>query len=276
MTALDWGLLVIVALSALLGLARGLIGVAMSLAAWLLAGVAAFLYGDDVGRSLGNSTGWYVGGYALCFAMVWIGVGIIGMVVRRIAHSYGLSEIDRLMGLGLGLLRGVVLACALMLFLAMTSLPREPTWQGSMLAGMLMPGAELMRSALPDAIARKIDLEGNGTSLQDTVQAQARSLERELENKLESQLPKGDLGSLGGLGGMLPAGGGQGQGQGPRGQALPQPLPEDLGRLSDALPKNMRDLLPGAAQGGARGTGAQVRGDPSQVGAQPSDDKQVH
>jgi membrane protein required for colicin V production len=74
MTALDWVLLLIVGVSGLLGLLRGMIGVVMSLVAWLLAGLAAYLFGGDVGRSLvtDGQLGWgeYLGGYALSFAVV--------------------------------------------------------------------------------------------------------------------------------------------------------------------------------------------------------------
>jgi len=267
MTALDWGLALIVGLSALLGMARGLIGVAASLAAWLLAGVAAFVFGGDVGRSLGDGqVGWgeYLGGYALCFVVVWVGVGLIGWVVRRVAHSYGLSEMDRLLGLGLGAVRGVLFACALLVFLGMTTLPRERAWRESGLAAVLMPGAELLRSALPDAMARKVDLEGRGTSLQASVQEQAQSLEKELGGRLPKALP--DV--LGDPAAAAAAGKAQGG-------ALPQALPENLGGLSEALPDAVRDLIPGAGRGAERAPAGRGEDDPAQVGAERRDDKQV-
>lgn len=279
MTALDWGLLLIVGLSALLGMLRGLIGVAVSLAAWLLAGIAAYVFGGDVGRSLGDGEmGWlsYLGGYALIFVAVWIGVGLFGMVVRRIAHSAGLSEMDRLMGLGLGAVRGVFFACALLVVLGMTTLPREPAWRGSIVAAMLMPGAELMRAALPDGMARKVDLEGRGTSLQATVQAQAKNLEDKLP-KLSGGLPGG---LPGGLSDMMPSGGGL--------DSLPQAVPDGssggiagalpdglVNGLPDALPEAVRDMLPQKGQQGA--TATQIKGDPAKVGADRSkDEKRVH
>lgn len=266
MTALDWGLLVIVALSAVLGMARGLIGVAVSLAAWLLAGLGAFLFGGDVAHAISDSgagIGSYVGGYALCFAAIWIGVGLIGYVIRTIAHSYGLSEMDRLMGLGLGTLRGLIFACAALVVLAMTTLPRERTWRDSSFASLLMPGARLMRSALPDAMARKVDLEGGGGSLQETVQAEAGQLEKNLKGKMSAAGGGlgGGLGALpGGLGGLAGAQGGAGD----PAQALPDALPEPqmrggaggLGGLTDLLPGAMREMLPQAH--GGRGAGARA------------------
>jgi len=254
MTALDWGLLLIVALSAVLGMARGLIGVAVSLGAWLLAGLGAFLFGGDVARGLsdsGVSWGSYIGGYTLCFAAIWLTVSILGWVIRTVAHSYGLSEMDRLMGLGLGTLRGLIFACALLVVLAMTTLPRERTWRESSVAQVLMPGAQLMRSALPQAMAHKVDLEGRGGSLQETVQSEAGQLEKNLKGKMKSTgggLPDG-LGGLEGLNGLgaLAGGGGQRAGGDPAQvlpDALPEPQPErrdGAGGLADLLPGAMRD-----------------------------------
>ncbi|MGH8080096.1 MAG: CvpA family protein, partial [Lysobacter sp.] len=257
MTALDWGLALIVGLSALLGMARGLIGVAVSLAAWLLAGLGAFLFGGDVGRTLAEGhLGWgsYFGGYALSFAVIWIGVGLIGMVIRSIAHSYGLSEMDRLMGMCLGAVRGVIFACVALVFMGMTTLPRERAWRESGLAAVLMPGARLMRSALPDAMARKIDLEGRGTSLQDTVQAEAQDLQKNLKGKMPTALPGGFSealsGSLNGGGGGSGRSHAQGGARDSRDPAavLPEPVAEresgggDLTGLTNLLPGAMRDL----------------------------------
>lgn len=292
MTALDWGLLIIIGLSALLGMARGLIGVAMSLAAWLLAGVGAYVFGGEVGRSLTDGQhGWgsYLGGYALSFAVIWIGVGLIGMVVRRIAHSYGLSGMDRLLGLGLGAVRGVIFACTALVFLAMTTLPREPAWRDSSFAAMLMPGARLMRSALPEAMAQKVDLEGRGTSLQATVQAQAQNLEKTMKQRMPTELPGGFTEAMAnGLGG---GNGGDARGSSRRGESqghgrdpamvLPDPVaepesgsePDSGSDLTRLLPGAMRDLLSKPRQNRPEGT--QIEGDPAQPGAKQRDDKQV-
>jgi membrane protein required for colicin V production len=194
MTALDWVLLLIVGVSALLGLLRGLIGVVMSLVAWLLAGLAAYLFGGDVGRSLvtDGQLGWgaYLGGYALSFIVVWIAVALVGLLIRRIAHSAGLSGVDRLFGFGLGLVRGVFFACALVLMLGMTSIPAQRAWHQSTGVAMLLPGAKWMRSCLPPAMQQRVDLEGRGTSLQAVVQAEADNLKKVLPKGLPASIPE--------------------------------------------------------------------------------------
>lgn len=164
MSAIDWVLLAIVAVSALFGLMRGLIGVLASLAAWLLAGWAAFQFGAQVALLLASDgepgAGQLFGGYALAFIVVLMVVGLVGWIVRKLAHSVGLSGLDRMFGLLLGTARGAFIACALLLLLGLTELPREASWQASRVVPLFVPGAQWMSIWLPDWVARRVDLHG--------------------------------------------------------------------------------------------------------------------
>ena|SRR5690606_38994022 len=164
MIAIDWVLLGIVAGSALFGLMRGLIGVLASLAAWILAGWAAFQFGAQVALMLASDgepgAGQLFAGYALAFIVVMVVVGLAGWMLRKLVHSVGLSGVDRMLGFVLGVVRGLVVACGLLLLLGLTELPREPSWQASRLVPLLVPGAEQMRVWLPDWVAAQVDLRG--------------------------------------------------------------------------------------------------------------------
>lgn len=166
MIAIDWVLLVLIAGSALFGLMRGMIGVLASLAAWLLAGWAAFQFGAEVALVLAGGgepgPGHLFGGYALAFIVVMVVVGVVGWMLRKLVHSVGLSGLDRMLGFVLGIARGVVVACALLLLLGLTELPREPSWRTSRLVPLLLPGSEQMRTWLPDWVAAQVDIRGEG------------------------------------------------------------------------------------------------------------------
>jgi membrane protein required for colicin V production len=198
MTALDWVLLLIVGVSGLLGLLRGMIGVVVSLVAWLLAGLAAYLFGGDVGRGLVTdgqlSWGEYLGGYALSFAVVWVAVALVGLVVRRLAQEAGLSGVDRLFGFGLGVVRGLFLACALLLMLGLTSVPGKRAWHESAGVATLLPAAKWMRACLPPWMAQRValdqrELEGRGPSLQAQVQARTEQLRQVMPDGLPRSIP---------------------------------------------------------------------------------------
>src|SRR6478735_1978192 len=99
MTALDWVLLLIIGVSALLGAWRGMIGVVASIAAWVAAGLAAFHFGADVGAMLAShgapTWGERVSGYVLAFGLVWVLVMLAGWMLRKLADSAGLTPFDR-------------------------------------------------------------------------------------------------------------------------------------------------------------------------------------
>lgn len=171
MMALDWVLLAIVAVSALLGLMRGFVGVLASLAAWVLAAWAAFRFGSRVAVLLAGGgepgAGQLLAGYALSFIGVLLVVGAVGWLVRKLVHSVGLSGPDRLLGLGLGVARGVFVACALVLLLGLTSMPRESQWRDSRVVPVFVPGAQWLRAWLPDGVAAQVDFSGGAGASPD-------------------------------------------------------------------------------------------------------------
>ncbi len=164
MSAVDWMLLAVVAVSALFGLMRGFVGVLASLVAWLLAGWAAFRFGAQLALLMSKDgevgAGELVIGYALSFVAVMVVVGLVGWAVRKAVHSAGLSGLDRTLGLGLGLARGAFVACTLVLILGLTGMPREPQWQSSQVVPVFVPGAQWLRGWLPEWVAAQVDLEG--------------------------------------------------------------------------------------------------------------------
>ncbi|KAF1706716.1 CvpA family protein [Pseudoxanthomonas sacheonensis] len=158
---IDIVLLIIIGGSALLGLIRGLVGTLVSTAAWLLAGWVTFEFGgqaafwlSDDGRPTMTEL---FGGYALSFVVVMVVVALIGALAKSMVRSVGLSGVDRMLGAGLGLLRGAFLACILVLLMGFTPLPSEPSWRQSSVLPVLLPAAGWMRSKLPDWSVPEMD-----------------------------------------------------------------------------------------------------------------------
>lgn len=164
MSAIDWVLLAVVVVSAVFGLMRGFVGVLASLAAWVLAGWAAFRFGADVALAMAAdgepSATQLLGGYALAFVVVLLAVGVVGWLVRKLVQSVGLTGVDRLLGLVLGVARGAFVACALVLLLGLTAVPRTPEWHASPVVPVLVPGAQWLRAWLPDWVAQRLDFRG--------------------------------------------------------------------------------------------------------------------
>ena len=157
----DIALLAIIGASALFGFMRGFVGTLASIVAWVLAGYLAFRFGAETAFWLSDdgmpTAGELLAGYALSFVMVLVFVGLVGWAVKSLVHSVGLSGLDRLLGLALGLLRGVFIACVIVLLLGFTDLPEQPGWGKSRVLAWLQPGAEYLAGWLPEWAADEVD-----------------------------------------------------------------------------------------------------------------------
>lgn len=167
---IDLVLLLVLVVSALFGAVRGLVGVVASLVAWFGAGWFAFRYGGEL-AFLFSADGQpgateLLGAYAVAFIAVLVLVNLVGWVVRKLVHSVGLSFVDRALGLLLGLARGVLVACMLVLLMAFSDLPQDPAWSRSRAVPVLLPGAQWLARWLPDWAVQELDF-GNGRSSGD-------------------------------------------------------------------------------------------------------------
>lgn len=159
---IDLVLLGVIGLSALLGLLRGFVGIVVGTASWLLAGWATFQFGGTAGHWLAEgarpSTTESFGGYALVFIGVLVTVAVVGMLIRAGVDAVRLNGTDRMLGFGLGLVRGLFFGCVLVLLAGFTPLTREPAWRESRVLPLLRPGADWMRAQLPDWSVPQVDL----------------------------------------------------------------------------------------------------------------------
>jgi membrane protein required for colicin V production len=122
MTALDILVLLVVGSAAVLGMSRGFVTETLSLAAWVLAILAVKLLHAPVSGALAGMVGTEAGAAVLAFALIF---GFTMMAVRFAARKLGdkskqsvVGSFDRILGLGFGALKGLVIASVV--FLVMT------------------------------------------------------------------------------------------------------------------------------------------------------------
>jgi membrane protein required for colicin V production len=163
--SIDLVLLVVIAGSALLGAVRGLVGAVASLLAWFGAGWAAFRYGAELAFLFSDDgvpgATELLAGYIVSFIGVLVLVGLVGWAVRKLVHSVGLSGVDRFLGLLLGLARGALVACMLVLLMAFSEMPQQLSWAESRAVAVFLPGAKWMARWLPEWTVQELDF-GNG------------------------------------------------------------------------------------------------------------------
>ena len=100
MATFDLIVIAVLALSAAIGAWRGLVGEALALVAWILALVAAWFFGSQVGAAL------FAGvkepafrtafGFGVTIVSVLVGMALIKWLARGLLKALGLSLTDRL------------------------------------------------------------------------------------------------------------------------------------------------------------------------------------
>ena len=184
MSQFDLIVILMLALSGLIGCLRGAVREVMTVFAFVIAALVALFSLRISGPVLGHwlHTSWMANILAglLVFVAVYLAARILGArLVHNVRHLKHLSLLDRVIGLGFGLIRGLVLIGLFQLaFHAITPADRMPNWiaqaklyplavdcgqalralapQGSAVAAKLTPTLEhavAVSSAQPDASA---------------------------------------------------------------------------------------------------------------------------
>lgn len=119
---------IVILLSALIGLARGLISEVLSLASWALALILALYLAPWVGERLSAdlADARLAIGFAIVFVAVLIAGAIVQWLVRKLVESSGLTGTDRFLGFLFGSARGV-LVCIVAL-IAMRPFAEDTDW----------------------------------------------------------------------------------------------------------------------------------------------------
>lgn len=153
----DYVILGIIGLSALISLVRGFVREAVSLIIWFLAFALAWTYFREFALYLGQWIETPSVRLGLAFIILLIAILIVGAVVGyligQLVDKTGLSGTDRLLGMVFGAARGAVLVAILVLLAGLTPFPGDAWWQESRLIVHFQHLAVWLLSLLPPDIA---------------------------------------------------------------------------------------------------------------------------
>lgn len=159
MTILDYGILGLLAVSALLGMFRGIVREVLSLVGWIVAFLAAKWLAPDMESLLPSNISATLRtpvAYGLVFLLSLIVMGLVTMLVATVIRTVGLGFADRILGIFFGLGRGLLVIILMVLAAGMTAIPREAFWQQALLTRPLQLIAERVVPWLPEAVSRHI------------------------------------------------------------------------------------------------------------------------
>jgi membrane protein required for colicin V production len=156
----DYFLLAIITISALLSLWRGFVREALSLASWIVALWVAILFFERLGGWLAR---WIdtpsisdVVAFTILFVSTVVLGGLVNLLAGQLVARTGLTATDRALGMVFGIARGVVIVAVLVLLAGLTTLPEDPWWSESLLLRHFQDLALWLRSFLPPDVAGNI------------------------------------------------------------------------------------------------------------------------
>lgn len=157
MVTLDYIILAIILLSAVIGLVQGFLKEICSLVTWVLAIWLAWALGPSVAPYLGGVLkqepyGLWTG-RAIVFVLVLIAGAMIGYAVNHFVRMSLFSGLDRMLGFVLGLVRGVVIVGFVVILAQAAELDTEAWWQRSKLAPVVTPVANGLRALVGDRLS---------------------------------------------------------------------------------------------------------------------------
>lgn len=162
LTAFDLAVLVVVGLSAIVALARGLVLELFGVAAWIAAAVVAWIafphlkpilrdaIGNDIISDLATA--------AIAFLVPLIAMRLLGNAVAKAVSSGGLGAIDRILGLVFGLARGAFLVCLAYFLGSILVLPdRQPSWvKQAYSLPYVQAGTRFLHNNLPASLEERV------------------------------------------------------------------------------------------------------------------------
>lgn len=142
MNWIDVAFILIVFVSAFVGLVRGFVREVFSVLTWIAAIWASLHFSEEFTTRLPEAIPDETLRLIIAFVLIFIGVlivgGIVGVLARRLVQGVGLRGIDGSLGILFGILRGTVVVLLVVFLVDLLGMKEENAWQES----RLVPQAE--------------------------------------------------------------------------------------------------------------------------------------
>ena len=135
MTVVDIIVIVVIILSALFGVMRGLVKEAITLVKWVLAIWVAKTFSSKLAPMfpMDSEAVRQAAAFALLFVVILLIGSMISYIVTQFVKKTGLSSADRVLGFGFGFLRGFLIVTVFVVIARITPIKNLEWWQTSVL-----------------------------------------------------------------------------------------------------------------------------------------------
>lgn len=151
MTEIDWIIAALLVLSTIVGTVRGVVRETLSIAGWVLGVMAALSFAGETADLIPLESIGYIPrviiAAVLIVVIVLFGIGLLGVILRKLLEAAEISFEDRALGAVFGLVRGVVVVCGVVFLAGMLeSVQTSKMWRQSIL---IAPAEIVINWSLP-------------------------------------------------------------------------------------------------------------------------------
>ena len=159
---LDIGIIVVILLTALVGMVQGFVWMTIFLVTWISAIFLSATYSPDLAKALpfdlSNDLMQTGISALLIFLSVLLAGALINFLFGRAIKAIGIGAIDRIFGTGLGIALGALILSLLTMLGGMTPLPDQELWKTSDLVPKLEESAAWIKSFVPPEFEEYLQL----------------------------------------------------------------------------------------------------------------------
>jgi membrane protein required for colicin V production len=160
MTWLDYAVLGVIGVSVIWGLWRGLVREVISIAGWVLAFTAAYLFASPLAGALPQAIPTpelrMLTAFMCVFIVALVVATLCGLLMSKLVKAAGLGGLDRVLGSFFGLGRGLLIVLAFALVAGLTAVPRQAYWRDSFSGAPMAQTVLAIRPWLPPSLAMRL------------------------------------------------------------------------------------------------------------------------
>lgn len=157
----DYVILALIGISAIIGLFRGFIREVFSLATWVVAIWVGLTFSREFSGYLETAisipSARMAASFAILFFVTLILGSLLGYLLGQLVSKSGLSGSDRFIGLVFGIARGMLVVSVLVLLAGLTPVPEDPWWRESQLIDPFQKLALWLRDKIPAGMAGHVN-----------------------------------------------------------------------------------------------------------------------
>ncbi|MEO7344817.1 MAG: CvpA family protein [Methylotenera sp.] len=160
MTSFDYAVLIIVALSVILSVMRGLLREVLAILGWVAAFYVAKTYTNQLvpmmPKDIPTESLRILAAFLVLFLATLLVASLLAIALSAIFKKIGLGWLNRLLGAGFGMVRGLLIVSILVFLAGLTNMPKDARWRNAMFSSPLEALVASMLPWVPVSIAKHV------------------------------------------------------------------------------------------------------------------------